>query len=84
MATGGDVDLNTIFKDSNGVVIQEADRLRLARQVLICLFIICLIIFIWYAIQPDNKALSSIFEVIKVGVLPLVTLIISFYFPNTK
>lgn len=33
---------------------------------------------------PDNKGFSDSFELIKIGTLPLVTLVIGFYFPKTK
>jgi hypothetical protein len=35
-----------------------------------------------YAAAPENKALQQIFELIKIGALPIVTLLITFYFPN--
>lgn len=37
-----------------------------------------------YAFNPDNKAWAEIFELIKVGALPLVTLVIGFYFPSSN
>ncbi|MDT4330676.1 hypothetical protein ACQE3D_00355 [Methylomonas sp. MS20] len=44
---------------------------------------ICIGVFVGYASYPDNKALADIFELIKIGALPLITLIVSFYFPNS-
>ncbi|WP_166104966.1 hypothetical protein [Duganella aceris] len=35
-----------------------------------------------YACYPDNKALVALTEMIKIGALPLATLVISFYFSN--
>nr|VFK19289.1 MAG: hypothetical protein BECKLFY1418C_GA0070996_10564 [Candidatus Kentron sp. LFY] len=63
--------------------IKPSDRLKLAKQVLLGLGVICAAVFIGYAIDPDNKALKAIFELIKVGVFPLVTLVVSFYFPKS-
>lgn len=79
---GGDVDLSVLFK--GGVSISEGDRLRLARVVLMGLAVICVGVFVAYGMYPDNRALGQIFELIKIGVLPLVTLVISFYFPNSS
>lgn len=60
------------------------DRLAFAREILIGLFFIVLLVFSMSFIQPENKALEKIFEWVKVGVLPLVTLVIGFYFPNSS
>jgi hypothetical protein len=38
--------------------------------------------FIAYAAMPDNPAMVQIFELIKIGAFPLVTLVIAFYFPT--
>lgn len=35
-----------------------------------------------YALQHDNKALAAMFELVKIGALPLMTLVVSFYFPK--
>jgi len=35
-----------------------------------------------YACYPDNKALAALTEIIKIGALPMATLVISFYFSN--
>lgn len=58
------------------------ERLRFARQVLGSLLFICVGVFAAYAALPDNPAMAAIFELIKIGALPLVTLVISFYFPS--
>ncbi len=34
-------------------------------------------------IGEKNEALSQAFELVKIGALPLVTLVVSFYFPNS-
>jgi hypothetical protein len=33
---------------------------------------------------PDNPGVSQIFELVKIGALPLVTSVISFHFPNSS
>jgi hypothetical protein len=80
----GDIDVNTVFSKDSQVSIDEGDRLAFAKQVLFWLGFICVGVFISYGMNPDNKALSSIFELIKIGALPLVTLVVSFYFPNSN
>ena len=37
-----------------------------------------------YVLAPDNKGAAQVIELIKVGMLPLVTLVIGFYFPNSR
>lgn len=76
------IDINKVFTAESKVSIDEGDRLRFAKQVLGCLALICVSVFIAYSLRPDNSALQSIFELIKIGALPLVTLVVSFYFPN--
>jgi hypothetical protein len=65
-----------------GVTISEYDRLRLATQILFFLAIACVAVFGTYVWIPENKGIIQIFELFKIGVLPLVTLVITFYFPN--
>ena len=79
---GQDVDVDSVFQAAEGVKIDEGERLRFARNILACLAIICVGVFAAYAAWPENKALSQVFELIKIGALPLVTLVVSFYFPN--
>ena len=66
-----------------GVSIPETDRLKLARQLLLSLGVLTVGFFAWYGMAPENAALEAIFELFKIGVLPLVTLIVSFYFSRT-
>ena len=80
----GNIDLNDVFSKDSQVKIDEGERLKFAKQVLFWIGFICTGVFISYGIWPDNKALSSIFELIKIGALPLITLVISFYFPNSN
>ena len=78
---GTDINITDIVsKDLQ--VINEGDRLRFAKQVLLFVGVVCVLVFAAYALRPENKALSSIFELIKIGLLPLITLVISFYFPK--
>lgn len=78
------VDLSTVFPAAEGVRLDEGGRLRFARQVLLGLALICCGVFVAYGLQPDNPGISQIFELVKIGALPLVTLVISFYVPNSS
>ena len=73
-------DLESLFPDVRADSIDEGERLRLARQLLLFLGLLTVGIFIAYARNPDNGALQAIFELFKIGLLPLITLIVSFYF----
>lgn len=55
-------------------------QLKLAGRILLGIAAIASGFFIWFALCPDNKALEAIFELLKIGVLPLATLVVSFYF----
>jgi hypothetical protein len=77
-------DLNAVFQEGSKVNIDEGDRLAFAKQVLFGLGIVCVGVFLGYSLYPDNPALASIFELVKIGALPLITLVISFYFPNSN
>ena len=79
----GDIELSKVFRDSDGVDLTPADRLTFAKQILLWLGIICIGVFIAHGRYPENAAISEIFELIKIGALPLVTLVVSFYFPNS-
>lgn len=80
---GANVDITTdVFKESSRVSLSESDRLSFAKWVLFWLAVICAGVFTAYAYAPTNPAIKEIFEVVKIGALPLVTLVISFYFPN--
>lgn len=76
------VDIEQRFSDEGSVKLPESERMRFGRQVLtwIGLFVVGICgIYIW---QPNNEAAQAIFEMIKIGALPLVTLIVTFYFPT--
>lgn len=64
--------------------IDEAERLRFAKQVLLALFLVSLVSFAGYYAWPESRASAAVFELVKVGMLPLVTLVIAFYFPNSR
>ena len=78
---GTDIDIaDLVRKDVR--VIGEGERLRFAKQVLLFVGVVCVLVFAAYVVFPDNQALASIFELIKIGLLPLITLVVSFYFPK--
>jgi hypothetical protein len=64
------------------VTISESERLKFAKQILMGLAILSSSVVAGYACYPENKALAEIFELVKIGAFPLVTLVISFYFTN--
>ncbi len=77
------LDIESLYSEVRADTVDEADRLRLARQLLLFLGVLTVGIFIAYASYPENPALEAIFELFKIGVLPLITLIVSFYFSRT-
>lgn len=78
------VRVETVGTEGKGLSPGESDRLSFARQILFFLFLICIFVFGAYFLQPESKAAAAVFELVKVGVLPLVTLVIGFYFPNNN
>jgi hypothetical protein len=78
-----DLDVSGRFPASGSVALSEGDRLSFARQVLLGLAVICTGVFVAYGLAPDNPGIGHIFELVKIGALPLVTLVISFYFPSS-
>jgi hypothetical protein len=72
----------SVFPDHPSVEVSANDRLTFAQQILLGLAIICSGVIAGYACYPDNKALAQLSELVKIGALPIVTLVISFYFPN--
>lgn len=81
--SSGDIDLAQVFSAPGGVTVNEGERLRFARQVLFWLALICVSVFVAHGAWPQNDGVAQIFERVKIGALPLVTLVISFYFPNS-
>ena len=78
---GTDIDITDLVPEDLRV-IHEGDRLRFAKQVLLFVGVVCVMVFAAYVVYPNNQALASIFELIKIGFLPLITLVISFTFPR--
>lgn len=72
-----------IFGHDTGITINEDDRLVFAKQITLGLAIMSSAIMAGYACYPDNRALSALIEIIKVGILPMATLVISFYFTSS-
>lgn len=62
--------------------LKEADRLLFAKQVLLFIFFFSVIIVVFAAFSPTNELIVQMVDLVKIGVLPLVTLIVSFYFPQ--
>ncbi|CAI0719149.1 hypothetical protein [Serratia quinivorans] len=75
------VDVETLYLDP-ALVFDEMERLRLARQVLCGIFVISVGVFVAHAYWDQNESIRQVFELLKIGALPLVTLVISFYFPH--
>lgn len=76
------VDAETLYLDPT-LVFDEMERLRLARQVLYGIFVISVGVFVAHAYWDQNESIRQVFELLKIGALPLVTLVISFYFPHS-
>jgi len=68
----------------NSVLISGMERLRFAKQALCVLGLVCISVFVAYALSPQNPALVAIFEFLKIGILPLITLVVSFYFSSRE
>lgn len=69
---------------SKDIRVTAGERLRFAKQVLLFLGAGGALVLAFYAGFPDNQALAGIFEFVKIGLLPLVTLVVSFYFPKAE
>ncbi|AOE99743.1 hypothetical protein SMQE08_21530 [Serratia marcescens] len=76
------LDAERLYLDPS-LVFDEMERLRLARQVLCGIFAVSVGVFAAHAYWDKNEALNQVFELVKIGALPLVTLVVSFYFPNS-
>ena len=64
--------------------LSPRERLLFARQVLFALALIALIIAVLYINSGEEGAAAAVFEFVKVGLLPLAVLIVSFYFPREQ
>jgi len=78
------LDANLAFPHSDKVSISGMERLRFAKQALCVLGLVCISVFVAYALSPQNPALVAIFEFLKIGILPLITLVVSFYFSSRE
>ena len=56
---------------------------RGAGRILLVIGLIAIGVFAAYGHKPDNPALQAIFEFVKVGLLPLATLVVVLYFTKT-
>jgi hypothetical protein len=70
------------FSGALSIEISGSDRLKFAKQILLGVALISSGIIAGYAYDPHNSALAQMSELVKIGALPIVTLLISFYFPN--
>ncbi|AGO55670.1 hypothetical protein SOD_c26970 [Serratia plymuthica 4Rx13] len=52
-------------------------------QVLCGIFVISVGVFIAHAYWDQSEPIRQVFELLKIGALPLVALVISFYFPDS-
>lgn len=64
--------------------ISPVARLTFAKQLLCGLGLISIGVMVAYGLFPQNDALKAMFELVKIGMLPIVTLTASYYFPNHK
>jgi hypothetical protein len=80
--SGEDRDLGTVFKNPGGVELDEGLRMGLAKGILWVIAAISVGVIVAHGIS-DSKGFTEAFELIKIGALPLVTLVISFYFPKS-
>jgi len=56
---------------------EEQASLKFAHQILVCLGLIFAGVMVGYGINPENPALQAMFDLMKIGALPIVTLLIS-------
>jgi uncharacterized RDD family membrane protein YckC len=76
------LDAPILLEDSFDARLGSRERRGFARQVLLCLLLLVVAVFAGYAAMPDNLAMAAIFEFVKIGALPLATLVVTFYFPS--
>jgi len=74
--------IESFFNENSEVKISENDRLEFAKQSLFFLWLTCAGVVACYIMLPDNEAVKAVFELVKIGALPLITLVFTFYFPN--
>ncbi len=56
---------------------EEQASLKFAQQILVCLGLIMAGVMVGYGVNPENPALQAMFDLVKIGTLPIVTLLIS-------
>lgn len=76
----GELDVTVL--PPNDVDVTERDRLLFAKQILLGLALLASCATGGYACYPESRALAQIFELVKIGLFPLVTLVVSFYFTS--
>ena len=64
--------------------IDEVARLKFAGRILFASFVMAAAVFVTYVWLEKSEAIKHIFELVKVGLLPLATLVVSFYFTKTN
>lgn len=62
--------------------IAPAVRLRFAKQLLIAFGAVAITTTAAHIYQPDNTALAAVYEDLKIGIFPLLTLVVTFYFTH--
>lgn len=62
--------------------ISGKERLQLAREILVGLALFCAFILVGYGFNPASEAFKAMFELVKIGALPVLPLVLSFYFPH--
>ena len=73
-----------VGESSDLALVDEGLRLKLAGRILLGIAILGIGASSFYGVYPDNLAASSIFELVKIGLLPLATLVVSFYFTREQ
>jgi hypothetical protein len=63
--------------------LNAAARLQFAKQVLAWLALMCAAIIAAYGCFPANPALAAAFDLVRIGALPLLSLVLSFYFASS-
>ena len=56
--SGTDIVITDLVPPKDLRVINAGDRLRFAKQVLLFVGVVCVLVFAAYAFRPENKALS--------------------------
>jgi hypothetical protein len=63
--------------------ITPRDKLKLAKQILIALFVFGMFIVAAYIALPENKGAEAAFELFKVAGVSLITSIVTYYFTSS-